>query len=32
MGRWMISGVDLPGDVLQQVYAANAARLVPSLA
>lgn len=31
MGRWMISGVDLPSEVLQKVYAGNAARLIPSL-
>jgi predicted TIM-barrel fold metal-dependent hydrolase len=32
MGRWAISGIDLPDDVLRQVYAENAIRLVPSLA
>lgn len=32
MGRWTISGLDLPDDVLGQVYAANALRLVPRLA
>jgi predicted TIM-barrel fold metal-dependent hydrolase len=31
MGRWAISGLDLPDDVLQKVYAENARRLVPSL-
>lgn len=31
MGRWMISGVDLPEDVLRKVYAENATRLIPSL-
>jgi predicted TIM-barrel fold metal-dependent hydrolase len=31
MGRWTISGLGLSGDVLSQVYAANAARLVPQL-
>lgn len=31
-GRWMISAVDLPPDVLRRVYAENAARLVPALA
>ncbi|MEP7025385.1 MAG: amidohydrolase family protein [Actinomycetota bacterium] len=30
-GRWMISGLDLPPDVLAQVYAANARRLIPGL-
>lgn len=32
MGRWTISGLDLPDDVLGQVYAGNALRLVPRLA
>ncbi|MEU1725954.1 amidohydrolase family protein [Nonomuraea sp. NPDC005692] len=32
MGRWTISGLDLPDDVLEQVYARNALRLVPRLA
>jgi len=32
MGRWAISGLDLPEDVLRQVYAGNALRLVPALA
>ncbi|MEU7741398.1 amidohydrolase family protein [Nonomuraea sp. NPDC049158] len=32
MGRWTISGLDLPPDVLEQVYSANARRLVPRLA
>ncbi|MFG1710925.1 amidohydrolase family protein [Nonomuraea sp. M3C6] len=32
MGRWTISGLDLPGDVLDQVYRRNALRLVPRLA
>jgi hypothetical protein len=31
MGRWAISGLDLPDDVLRLVYAGNAARLVPQL-
>jgi predicted TIM-barrel fold metal-dependent hydrolase len=31
MGRWGISGVDLPDDVLRAVYADNALRLLPSL-
>lgn len=30
-GRWAISGVDLPDDVLRSVYAGNACRLVPRL-
>lgn len=30
-GRWKISGLDLPHDVLRQVYSANARRLVPRL-
>ena len=32
MGRWAISGLDLPDEVLQQVYAGNALRLVRRLA
>jgi predicted TIM-barrel fold metal-dependent hydrolase len=32
MGRWTISGLDLPGEVLRQVYAENARRIVPGLA
>lgn len=32
MGRWAISGLELPDEVLRQVYAENALRLVPSLA
>ncbi|MEO7746307.1 MAG: hypothetical protein ABIV05_08785, partial [Actinomycetota bacterium] len=32
MGRWAISGIDLPDDVLRDVYGGNAARLVPALA
>jgi hypothetical protein len=31
MGRWAISGLDLPDDVLRAVYFDNAARLVPRL-
>lgn len=31
MGRWAISGLDLPDDVLQRIYAGNVARLVPCL-
>jgi predicted TIM-barrel fold metal-dependent hydrolase len=31
MGRWTISGLDLPDDVLRKVYADNALRLVPGL-
>ena len=30
-GRWRISGVDLPADVLDQVVGSNARRLVPAL-
>ena len=30
-GRWRISGLGLPGDVLDLVYAGNAARLIPGL-
>ena len=32
MGRWTISGVDLPDNVLRQVYAENASRIVPGIA
>jgi predicted TIM-barrel fold metal-dependent hydrolase len=32
MGRWAISGLDLPDDVLRQIYASNVTRLVPRLA
>lgn len=32
MGRWMISGIDLPDDVLQAVYSQNVLRLIPRLA
>ena len=32
MGRWAISGVDLPDDVLRRVYLDNALRVVPGLA
>ena len=31
LGRWRISGLGLPGDVLDLVYAGNAARLIPGL-
>jgi predicted TIM-barrel fold metal-dependent hydrolase len=31
MGRWAISGVDLPDDVLPRVYLDNALRVVPGL-
>lgn len=31
MGRWAISGIHLPDDVLRAVYGENAARLVPRL-
>lgn len=31
MGRWAISGIDLPDDVLRAVYAENALRIVPGL-
>jgi predicted TIM-barrel fold metal-dependent hydrolase len=31
MGRWAISGIDLPDDVLKRVYSENAMRLVPGL-
>jgi len=27
-GRWTISGVDLPGEALEQLYAGNARRLI----
>lgn len=30
-GRWAISGLDLPDDVLDRVYAGNARRLMPGL-
>jgi hypothetical protein len=30
-GRWTISGIDLPADVLEQVISLNARRLVPHL-
>jgi hypothetical protein len=30
-GRWAISGLDLPDDVLRAVYADNATRLIPGL-
>jgi hypothetical protein len=29
MGRWTISGVDLPDDVRRHVYAEDAVRIVP---
>lgn len=32
MGRWAISGIDLPDEVLRAVYGENAARLVPRIA
>lgn len=32
MGRWAISGLDLPDDVLRKIYGENATRLVPRLA
>jgi hypothetical protein len=32
MGRWAISGLDLPDEVLRQIYAENAWRLIPRLA
>ena len=32
LGRWLISGIDLPDDVLRLIYGGNAVRLVPSLA
>jgi predicted TIM-barrel fold metal-dependent hydrolase len=31
MGRWAISGLDLPADVLRRIYGGNARRLVPRL-
>jgi predicted TIM-barrel fold metal-dependent hydrolase len=31
-GRWAISGLNLPDEVLQQVYAGNSLRLLPRLA
>jgi predicted TIM-barrel fold metal-dependent hydrolase len=31
-GRWQISALDLPGDVLRRAYGDNAKRLIPSLA
>jgi predicted TIM-barrel fold metal-dependent hydrolase len=31
MGRWTISGADVPDDVLRQVYAENAVRIVPGI-
>ena len=31
MGRWAVSGLDLPDDVLRKVYAGNALRIVPGL-
>ena len=31
MGRWAISGLDLPDDVVQKVYADNVLRIVPGL-
>jgi predicted TIM-barrel fold metal-dependent hydrolase len=31
MGRWGISGLDLPDEVLRSVYSANAERVVPAL-
>ncbi len=31
-GRWAISGLDLPDEVLRAVYAGNARRLIPGLA
>jgi predicted TIM-barrel fold metal-dependent hydrolase len=31
MGRWAISGIDLPPDVLADVYHANASRVIPAL-
>jgi predicted TIM-barrel fold metal-dependent hydrolase len=30
-GRWTISGLDLPDDVLRKVYGSNALRLIPGL-
>jgi len=31
-GRWTVSGLDLPADVLAAVYAGNARRIIPRLA
>jgi hypothetical protein len=31
-GRWKISGLDLPKDVLEKVYAKNAERVIPASA
>jgi predicted TIM-barrel fold metal-dependent hydrolase len=31
MGRWSISGIELPDEVLRKVYSENALRLVPGL-
>jgi hypothetical protein len=31
-GRWPISALDLPDDVLQQVYSDNAEALIPGVA
>ena len=31
-GRWTISGLDLPDDVLRKIYGENARRLIPGLA
>lgn len=31
MGRWRISGLDLPDEILRRVYVENALRLVPGL-
>jgi len=30
-GRWTISGLDLPDDVLRRLYGGNARRLIPGL-
>jgi len=30
-GRWAISGLGLPSDILSAVYAGNARRLIPGL-
>jgi predicted TIM-barrel fold metal-dependent hydrolase len=30
-GRWSIAGLDLPDDVLHQIYGGNARRLIPAL-
>jgi predicted TIM-barrel fold metal-dependent hydrolase len=30
-GRWAISGLDLPSEILAAVYAGNARRLIPGL-